>query len=67
METQKGPVKTTLPLSWGYMGLHVGLGKCRGLRGSNLHGVACVHWDEGRAQAVTCSTLRQAMRFVFAP
>ena len=28
METQKGPIKTTVPLKWGYMGFHVSLGEC---------------------------------------
>ena len=30
METQKGPLKTTVPLKWGYMGFHVSLGECKG-------------------------------------
>ena len=28
METQKGPIKTTVPLKWGYMGFHVSFEKC---------------------------------------
>ena len=29
METQKGPIKTTVLLKGGYMGLHLSLGECR--------------------------------------
>ena len=28
METQAGPMKTTVPLKWGYMGFHVSFGEC---------------------------------------
>ena len=28
METQKGPIKTTVPLNGGYLGCHVSLGEC---------------------------------------
>ena len=26
---KKDPIKTTVPLKWGYMGFHVSLGECR--------------------------------------
>ena len=26
---KRGPIKTTVPLKWGYMGFHVSLGECR--------------------------------------
>ena len=29
---KKGPIKTTVLLKGGYMGFHVSLGECRGLR-----------------------------------
>ena len=29
METQRGPMKTTVLLKWGCMGFHVSLGECR--------------------------------------
>ena len=32
---KRGPVKTTVPLNWGYMGFHVSLGECK-LYGSKL-------------------------------
>ena len=31
METQKGPIKATVPLKRAYMGFHVSLGECTSL------------------------------------
>ena len=36
METQKGPIKATVPLTWGYMGFHVSLGECIRAEGSRF-------------------------------
>ena len=30
---KRGPIKTTVPLKWGYMGFHVSLGECIVLEG----------------------------------
>ena len=45
--TLRGPIKTTVPLKWGYMGFHVSLGECIQLL-----------LDRGRTQGVRASSLR---------
>ena len=41
METQKGPIKTTVLLKGDYMGFHVSLGECR-LQGLGFRGVGLI-------------------------